>query len=81
MKIELRNWYLIYNRLNGNVYGHPNPRHNDGKEITTSSVIGKRNGLVVTKSGSEYDLVDVSPDYEKTYPNAKERMMNSLPEV
>jgi hypothetical protein len=95
MKSQLKNWSygsgevnpytppeLIVTRLAGNVYNYPNPnRHPDGKFITTSAVMGKRNGKVVTYSGSEYELLDVDPEYEKLFPNAKERLMNRLPNI
>jgi hypothetical protein len=96
MKSQLKNWSygtsqkvdaytapeMIFTQLQGNVYGHPNSqRHPDGKFIVTSAVKGKRNGLVVTQSGSEYELIDVDPGYEKEYPNAFERLMKTLPEI
>jgi hypothetical protein len=67
--------------LQGNVYGHPNPRHHDGKFIVTSRLIGKRNGLAVTQSGSEYELLEVEPTYEQAFPNARERLFNQLKEI
>lgn len=95
MKTQLKNWSFTMRGddpyqppesyipvLQGNVYGHVNPnRHHDGKFIITSRLIGKRNGLAVTQSGSEYDLVDVDPNYEKMYPNAKERLFAQLKDV
>ena len=96
MKSQLKNWSygtsykitpytapeMVVTQLQGNVYGHPNPkRHPDGKIIVTSAIKGKRNGCVVTHSGSEYELVDVDPQYEKEFPNAYERLMKTLPEV
>jgi hypothetical protein len=68
--------------LHGNVHGHP--RHLDGKEVTTSRIVGRRGNVFVTMSGSEYVLVTVDPRYEKQYPNAPERMLkavNELPNV
>jgi hypothetical protein len=94
MKIQLKNWSFTIRGsdpykapeqcipvLQGNVYGHSNPKHHDGKFITTSKLVGKRNGLVVTQSGSEYELGDVDPNYDKLYPNAKERLFAQLKEV
>lgn len=49
--------------------------------IQTSTVVGKRNGNIVTRSGSEYQLESVNPDYELQFPNAYERVMKSLSEV
>ena len=94
MKTQLKNWSFgsqgddFYQSpeqmvpcLQGNVFGHPNPRHHDGKFIVTSRLIGKRNGLAMTQSGTEYELGDVEPNYEKRFPNAKERLFSQLPEV
>lgn len=67
--------------LQGNVYGHPNPKNHDGKFIVTSRLMGKRNGHVVTQSGSEYELGEVDPNYEKAFPNAKERLFKQLKDV
>jgi hypothetical protein len=67
--------------LQGNVFGHSNPKHHDGKFIVTSKLIGKRNGHVVTQSGSEYELGDVDPNYEKAFPNARARLMVQLKDV
>ena len=71
---------LIY-CLQGNVYGHSNPKNHDGKFIATSRLMGKRNGHVVTQSGSEYELGAADPNYEKSYPNAKERLFTQLKDV
>ena len=49
--------------------------------IKTSSIVGKRNGNIVTKSGSEYELVSVAPQYETLYPDAYNRTMAVLSEV
>lgn len=92
MKTQLKNWSFGVSgvdrydapemgtpRLAGFVYNHP--IQPDGKDIVTSRVVGKRNGLVVTKSGREYELLDVDPVYEKLFPGAKERLMNQLTEI
>jgi hypothetical protein len=93
MKTQLKNWSfgaledyytapeLLVPRLQGNVYNHTNKRHYDEKFIVTSKLMGKRNGLVVTHSGSEYELLEVDPEYEKQFPNAKKRLFNQLKEV
>lgn len=49
--------------------------------IKTSRIVGKRNGLIVTNSGSEYELMDVNEQYERQFPNARERVFNNLEEV
>ena len=73
---------LMSPRLQGNVYGHPNfNRHYDGKHIVTSTPIGQRNSKVITRSGTEYTLGKVDPEFEKQYPNSRERVFNSLPKV
>lgn len=49
--------------LFGEVYGHPNPRHHDGKIVRTSRVMDVSGKVVKTYSGSVYELGVVSPDY------------------
>lgn len=66
-------------RLHGFVYGHL--RFKDGSEITTSRIMGKRGNTVVTYSGSEYELGDVDPAYEKLYPDAYNRLFKVLSEA
>lgn len=70
---------LMQSRLVGIVEGHP--RVQDGTVITTSSVVGKYNGCVVTSTGGLYELGEVDPNYEKSYPNAKVRLLSGLVEV
>lgn len=49
------------------------------ENIITSSIVGKtKEGHVVTKSGSVYTLGTINPEYEKLYPNAKNRLLDSL---
>lgn len=67
--------------LQGNVFGHSNPKNHDGKFIATSRLMGKRNGRVVTQTGSEYELGEVDPNYEKAFPNARERLFTQLKKV
>lgn len=71
---ELRRHFLT-----GEVHDHP--RFKEGDEITTTSIQGKREGKVVTLSGSEYELGVPHPDYEKTFPNSKERLLGHLTEL
>ena len=92
----LKNWCIVTNndpytapehkkpRLNGDVHGHPHFR--EGENVTTSSIVGKTFAgcfLVRTKSGSLYEIAatDVNPKYEQAFPGARERLLNSLPEV
>jgi hypothetical protein len=65
--------------LVGTVYGHQNPqRHPDGKRIVTSRLVSIEGDLVVTKSGSKFELGEADPDYEKEFPNAKQRLLDRL---
>ena len=70
---------MFVSRLNGDVTGHPN--FPDGHNVTTSRVMGKRGELVVTRSGSLYELGTVLPEYERQVPNARERLFKVLPEI
>lgn len=58
--------------LHGFVYG--NPKFADGDEVTTTAIVGTREGRVLTRSGSEYELGEVDPDYEAQFPNARSRV-------
>ena len=59
--------------LSGFVTGHTG--FNDGDHITTSPIVRMtRDGNVCTASGTEYELGDVMEEYEKLYPNARERL-------
>lgn len=53
----------------------------DGDLVTTSTIKGKRGDFIVTNSGTEYEIGNPSKEYEKEYPNSKERLLNSLEEV
>jgi hypothetical protein len=64
--------------LHGNILGHPGIE--DGKEITTSRIVGRSGDKVVTKSGSEYELEGVDPEYNAAFPHAEERLMRRLPD-
>jgi len=92
MNIQLKNWSfsMVHDKspgravipvLQGNVYGHPNKRHHDGKFIKTSEIVGKRNGLVVTKANHEYELLTIESGYEKLFPDSKNRLLKQLDEV
>ena len=62
--------------LNGNVFGHP--RFPDGEQVTTTAIVSGAtcDGRITvrTRSGSEYELGDVSADYEGLFPGARERV-------
>lgn len=55
---EMRRRYL-----RGQVFGHPNPRHADGKTVTTSRIINVDGRRVKTNSGSTYVLGEPDPAY------------------
>jgi len=65
--------------LRGVVYGHP--RHADGTFITTSEVVGRRGGYIVTRSGSEYELGEPNGGWLKAMSSSSERLIRSLPEL
>jgi hypothetical protein len=65
-------------RLHGVVNGHH--RLADGAEVTTSLIVARNGEKVVTKSGSEYDLGAIDSTYKSLYPEAKKRLLASLPE-
>jgi len=77
-KARLENWSCGYKFLQGNVYNHPN--FVNGKNVHTSKVIGKIGDKVLTKN-TLYLLGEIDPEYERLYPNARERLFNSLQEV
>jgi hypothetical protein len=64
--------------LCGNVFGHPN--FPDYSDVTTSAIEGIEmdSDAILTASGSEYTLGKPKEDYEKLFPNAKERLIKSL---
>lgn len=65
--------------LHGIVYGHP--LFLQGDEVTTSEIVSvKANELGVTattRNGTEYHLGAIDPEYEKAYPGALRRMVDS----
>jgi hypothetical protein len=91
--ILLQNWAVVYppnitpytppelitQHLCGLAMNHP--RFPEGYDITTSAIMGKRQGSVVTKSGSVYLLGIPAKDYEAQFPNAEKRLFDTLPEV
>lgn len=59
--------------LHGWVYGHP--RFPPGHCVLTTEIVGVEDGLIITKSGSRYQLDEPNADYECKFPNAKERLL------
>jgi len=87
--MKLQNWSLrsrpwgllrspeeVGSCLYGQVIGHP--LHRTGKEALTSTVLGLHADCVVTRSGSEYELAEPDPDYERLFPNARQRLLARL---
>lgn len=66
-------------RLHGKVSNHN--LFVDGAEVTTSAILGKQGEFVVVKSGKLYSLGTPAEDYERQFPDAKERLFDSLPEI
>ena len=86
--MKLENWSVVHGpsdpyqppelwvkRLHGKIYGHP--RFDDGKDVTSSRIVGIEGDFIVTGSGSRYELGAVDPQYETAYPNARERLFKS----
>jgi hypothetical protein len=67
-------------RIQGKVYN--NPKFEDGEVIVTSPIVfvDKERQVIVTKSGSEYELGEAHPDYEKAFPQARERIFGYIME-
>lgn len=64
--------------LNGYAHGHP--RFANGHNVTTSRILGKNtSGHILTKSGSIYQLGEPKEDYAEKFPNARQRLLDSLP--
>lgn len=84
----LRNWSIATEnpyqapelaRPCGLVYDHPTIP--DGSHIRTSRPVARRGDVLLTESGREYRLEGIDPMYEEAFPDARERLLASLPEV
>lgn len=88
---KLENWSIIFylaspyqapeqgeQRLQGKIYN--DDRFPNGKNVITSPPVkgNREEGTVTTRSGTVYLLGEVDPRYEEAYPNARERLFNSL---
>jgi hypothetical protein len=81
--MRLENWFVIHHAtcisLQGNVYG--NPRFEDGTEVRTSPIQGKRNGAAVTMN-SVYELGEQDKKYIEQFPeDSKDNFLESLKEI
>jgi len=92
MAVRLENWSLVtrvsnpYQApelgvpcLHGLVYGHP--KLPDGYEMSSSRVVKTEGEDIITESGTHYELGQIDPEYEKIYPNAKQRLIESLKKI
>lgn len=82
--MRLENWSVVEDlsdpymapelraRISGKVYG--NPKFKDGTVILISRAVGRVGNDILTQSGSRYELGDVDPEYEKIFPDAKNRI-------
>jgi len=78
---ETNNWHtppeLVTFHLQGNCYNHP--EHDDGKRIRTSAIVDYDFllGLVITNN-RKYKLGEVCSLYEKKFPDAMRRFIDSF---
>ena len=87
--IEINNWSVCHHPRDAML--PPEARnqvlHGDvledgkAKKVLTSYIKAKRGECIVTSSGSHYKLGTIDPEYEKAYPNAKNRLWNTLPDL
>lgn len=86
---KLCGWALVYKESNpynapelqsvclcGNARLHP--RFRNGENITTSRIIGKTEDGCVRTLNTTYELGLPSDSYEAMFPDAKQRLLNSL---
>lgn len=62
-------------RLVGTVTGHP--RIADGSVIVSTPITACHDDLIVTRSGSTYELGTVEESYSALYPNALRQLLES----
>ena len=69
------------NCIKGKAHGRPG--HEDGDSIVTSWPLQGRKGndIIVTRSGSEYKLENVSPSYQIKFPGEAEAFLASIAEL
>lgn len=68
---------LAVRHLRGIVFGHPH--FDDGTRVITATITSIQDECFVTRSGSIYELGEPDPDYEKAFPNAKQRAPSNVP--
>ena len=62
--------------LQGIVYGHP--LKPDGEMIQTSPICAAEGKIVITASGSRYELGAIDPVYLAEFPDAEKRLYESI---
>lgn len=83
MSFTLKNWSITL--VNPSPYLAPELRQSalqgecEGKFIKTSGLRGKTEDNHVLTKNSTYILGEIDPLYEKAFPNARERLLSSLP--
>lgn len=86
MNRRIENWAFIHDNILGQYADVEDKKTRiigklgKNTDIITSLVVGKHESNVVTLN-SEYELGEVDPEYEKQYPNAKNRFINSAVEM
>jgi hypothetical protein len=86
---RLENWSLIASpdspyeapelktaHLLGKVFNHH--RFKDGELVRTSALQGRIADLILTASGSLYELGEPDENYDALYPDVKNRLMKNL---
>jgi hypothetical protein len=89
-KYRIENWSVVVNpladvytppeflsqHLNGAVANHP--KFGNCDNVTTSAIVGFKDGCIEVASGKFYELGEVSSIYEAKFPNAKRRLLASF---
>jgi len=85
---KIDNWSVISNyngytspelltmHLQGNISGHA--KIEEDELGITSRIVGKNGEFVETYNGTLYELGSPSPEYEKQFPDAKNRLLKSI---
>lgn len=59
----------------GQIFGSTGIPEGGNGSIAMNRIVGTRGDMLVSISGNEYKLGEPKPEYEKAYPNAKERIL------
>lgn len=69
---------LITHHLRGEISN--DYRFDEGTIVYTSTIVKKKGNNIITRSGTEYEIGNPLPEYEKEFPNAKQRLLDGLQE-